>query len=293
MVDGQLLPGVRPSADGRGLSLSQVRHPRFVKATQPFGDAEIPKEGIPREGGGFPVHSNVLNRLARDLGRLVTFPTRRFQPVDELAGPRVSASVSERSQLRRVEDWRDDCGKISGCTRLGRPEAENQRSKSNDGDQSNHEFGRSCGESLEVPSVSHLLPRYLDRRPVIDRVQGLEVPVNRSHHWRRSRGRLRHHCHGGRRPAGLQALQKPSMNGWRSTPEAGRSRFDRLPTAADRVKQRLGRFSTSLAAVSLDAEDTQERFVDPPAGGFGVIRFELGCLRRLSVCWSQSQQHDK
>ncbi len=69
-----------------------------------------------------------------------------------------------------------------------------------------------------------------------------------------------HHCQGGRRSAGLQALQKSSMNGWRSTPQAERSRLDRLPTGVGRSKQRLGRFSHVLAAVSLSLTllDTKE-----------------------------------
>jgi len=72
-----------------------------------------------------------------------------------------------------------------------------------------------------------------------------------------TRTRFSHQCQGGRRSAGLQALQKPSMNGWRSTPEAERSRPDRLPTGVGRSKQRLGRFSLVLAAISPARLDTK------------------------------------
>ena len=71
--------------------------------------------------------------------------------------------------------------------------------------------------------------------------------------------------------AGLQALQKPSMNGWRSTPEAERSGPDRLPTGVGRSKQRLGRSSLVLAVASLTRMDTKKPL--------GVAEGRRGALR--------------
>ncbi len=104
-----------------------------------------------------------------------------------------------------------------------------------------------CNLLLENLAVRHQLlvlhrtaklPRLtpLDRAPWaslgVKSVATTRTQVKASDHHRPGRGKVSstwkcssHHCHGGRRSAGLQAPQKPSISGWRDARTSKAERY--------------------------------------------------------------------